>query len=199
MTHSFKPEQAIESYVKSHELSFRDTFLPGQIQILAKIAEMIANALKGGHKILLCGNGGSGADAQHIPAEFTGRVRIERRGLPAISLTTDTSAITAIGNDYSFEQIFARQVEALGQKGDVLIAISTSGNSKNVIGAAKLSKSKGITVIGFTGKSGGQLKNLVDINFSAAADSAAFIQEMHITALHAICDVTDQLLFPQVS
>lgn len=196
MTADQRTGHIIESYIKQHEETFRESFsLPVQIQTLKKISDTIAQAIRAGNKLLLCGNGGSAADAQHIAAEFTGRFKNERPGLPAISLTTDTSALTAIGNDYSFDVVFSRQIEALGRKGDVLIAISTSGNSKNVLEAAKKAKSKEMSVIGFTGKSGGSLKNMADINFCADADSACLIQEIHITALHAICDAIDQINF----
>ena len=124
-------------------------------------AESIISAFKSGHKLFFCGNGGSAADSQHIAAEFVGRFQKERKAWPAIALTTDTSALTALGNDYTFDIVFSRQLQALGQKGDVLIAISTSGNSKNVLEAVKQAKAMGITTIGVTGGKGGQLAGLV--------------------------------------
>ncbi len=169
---------------------------PAQVEVLEKIAEVMIAALRSGHKLLLCGNGGSAADSQHIAAEFIGRFKRERQSLAAIALTTDTSILTAIGNDYSYEQIFSRQVEGLGAKGDILIALSTSGNSKNVLEAVKAAKARGIFTVGFTGLGGGALKSSVDLCFQAQADYTPHIQEVHITALHALSEVVeDQVVF----
>jgi D-sedoheptulose 7-phosphate isomerase len=188
--------QNFNSILEGHKTAFEATFVPFNIKILEQISEKMAQAFQRGNKILLCGNGGSAADAQHIAAEFIGRFRRERKSLPAIALTTDTSILTAIANDYSYETIFSRQIEGLGQKGDVLIAISTSGNSKNVIYAAQKARELEITVIGFTGKSGGELKKHTDLNFSAQSDKTPHIQEMHTTALHAVSEAVEQILFP---
>lgn len=165
------------------------------MDILEKISREIIVAFKAGHKMLLCGNGGSAADAQHIAAEFIGRFKRERRSLPAIALTTDTSILTALANDYDYSKVFSRQVEGLGQKGDVLIAISTSGNSVNVLEAVKQAKSQGLVTIGFTGITGGKLKDQTDICFCAQSKKTPNIQEMHIAALHAISEVVEDVFF----
>ncbi len=157
-------------------------------------AVAIADALKNGHKVLLFGNGGSAADCQHIAAEFVNRFQMERPPLAAIALTTDTSVITSIGNDYTFDEVFAKQVAALGKQGDIAIAISTSGNSPNVIRATQKAKSMGITIIGFSGD-GGRLKTLCDIPYCVAADSTARIQEVHILLAHILCDLAERILF----
>jgi D-sedoheptulose 7-phosphate isomerase len=141
-----------------------------------------------GGKILLCGNGGSASDCQHIAAEMTGRFVNDRRPLPAIALTTDTSALTAIANDYGYAQVFSRQLEALANAGDTLIAISTSGNSENVIGAVNLAKSQALRVIGLLGRDGGRLKELCDISIVVPSDSTPRIQEAHILIGHTICE-----------
>lgn len=154
----------------------------------------IIEALRDGHKLLLCGNGGSAADAQHIAAELTGRYLVERRGLPAIALTTDSSALTAISNDYGFEQVFARQVQALAHSGDVLLGISTSGNSANVIAAVKMARTMGVTSIGLLGHDGGQLGQLVDIPLIIPSPATPHIQELHIMLGHLLCGLVDQAL-----
>lgn len=142
-------------------------------------------------KVIIFGNGGSAADSQHFAAELVGRYKIERRSLPAIALTTDTSILTAIGNDYSFDDVFTRQCESLVNKGDIVIAISTSGNSKNVINAIKSSKKKDAKVIGFTGEDGGELKKIVDMCINIPSDSTPRIQEGHRVIMHIICDLID--------
>ena len=162
-------------------------------QIIAA-AEAIIEAFKSGHKLFFCGNGGSAADSQHIAAEFVGRFQKERKAWPAIALTTDTSALTALGNDYTFDIVFSRQLQALGQKGDVLIAISTSGNSKNVLEAVKQAKLLGITSIGVTGGNGGQLAGLSDIAIIAASSKTARIQESHLVIFHTICELVENTL-----
>ena len=184
--------QNIASILEEHERGFAATFVPEKIKLLEQISEQIAQAFQQGNKILLCGNGGSAADAQHIAAEFIGRFKRERKSLPAIALTTDSSVLTALANDFSYETVFSRQVEGLGTKGDILIAISTSGNSKNVIQAAEKAKELGLIVIGFTGRTGGELKKHAHLNFSVACDETPHIQEMHTTALHAISEAVEQ-------
>jgi D-sedoheptulose 7-phosphate isomerase len=159
---------------------------------IEKAGAMVLGALKRGKKVLLAGNGGSASDAQHIAGELVGRFERERRGLPAIALTTDSSILTAVGNDYSFEEIFARQIEALGVEGDIFIAISTSGNSPNVVEGAKRAKELGLKVITFTGKKGGKLKKLGDINLMVPSDKTPRIQEMHILIGHIICSIVDR-------
>jgi D-sedoheptulose 7-phosphate isomerase len=161
---------------------------------IADIAEVIVESLSNGGKLLLCGNGGSAADAQHIAAEFICRFVRNRQALPAIALTTDTSIITAAGNDFSFDEVFSRQVDALGTPGDVLLAISTSGNSPNVIKAVESAKRNRVTVIGFTGESGGKLRDICDICLCVPSTVTARIQEVHITAAHAICSIAEKRL-----
>ena len=152
---------------------------------------LILNTVSSGNKVLICGNGGSAADAQHIAAEFVGRYETEMRALPAIALTTDTSALTALANDYSFERIFARQVEALAVEGDLLIAISTSGNSPNVIAAVMEARRKGCTVVGMTGAAGKKLASLCDACLMVPSTRTARIQEGHITVAHIWCEMVD--------
>jgi len=155
------------------------------------VAEIIIEALKKGNKIIIFGNGGSAADAQHFAAELTGRYKCERKGLPAIALTTDTSALTAIGNDYGYERVFDRQVEALANTKDVLVGISTSGNSKNVINAFKVGKELNCKIVGLSGKGGGAMNEFCDINIVIPSDNTPRIQEMHILIIHTICQLID--------
>jgi D-sedoheptulose 7-phosphate isomerase len=169
-------------------------FIEENEEDLKKSIEIIENALKNGNKLLICGNGGSAADAQHFAAEIVGRFKLERDGLPAIALTTDTSILTAIGNDYGFEKIFERQIEALGKKGDVLIGISTSGNSENVIRAVNKAKEMGIYTIGLLGKGGGKLKDIVDLALVVPSNDTARIQECHLTIYHVICEEVEKKL-----
>jgi len=159
--------------------------------VILTIAEKLLACLKSGGKILLCGNGGSAADAQHVAAEIVGRYTRERKGWPAIALTTDTSILTAIGNDYGYERIFQRQVEALARPEDVLVGISTSGNSPSILLAIEEAKRCGAETIGFTGGSGGKLKSVCDLCFLAPALKTANIQELHIVTWHAICDIIE--------
>ena len=166
------------------------------IESSSKLIEIAANicidSLKKGNKILIFGNGGSAADAQHIAAELVGRYKTERKGLSAIALTTDTSTITSIANDYSYLNVFARQVEALANKGDVLIGISTGGASANVISALKLANDLGCKTIGLSGKGGGEFNSLCDVNIIAPSEDTPRIQEMHIVVGHTICHLIDQ-------
>ncbi|MCH9813651.1 MAG: D-sedoheptulose 7-phosphate isomerase [Epsilonproteobacteria bacterium] len=155
---------------------------------------LATDTLAHGNKVLLCGNGGSAADAQHIAAELTGRYKTERRGLPGIALTTDTSALTAIGNDYGYDRVFDRQLEALANKGDLLIGISTSGNSQNVNNALTLAKALGCRTVGFSGKGGGDMNDLCDVNIVVPSDDTPRIQEMHILIGHIICQSIDDVL-----
>lgn len=158
---------------------------------LEEASKLIVNTLKNGNKILLCGNGGSAADAQHIAAELTGRYKTERRGLPGIALTTDTSALTAIGNDYGYDRVFDRQVEALANNGDLLIGISTSGNSGNVISALKLAKELGCATIGLSGRDGGEMNKVCNVNLVVPSNDTPRIQEMHILFGHTLCQIVD--------
>ena len=154
-------------------------------------SKLCVDTLKQGNKILICGNGGSAADAQHFAAELTGRYKTERRGLPAIALTTDTSALTAIGNDYGYDKIFDRQVESLAIKGDLVIGISTSGNSENVVKALSLAKELDCKTIGLTGKTGGTMNEVSDVSVVIPSNDTARIQEMHILIIHIICQIID--------
>lgn len=180
---------------EEHKKVCEKTFDQLHCEVLEQIVREILKAFKSGNKLLICGNGGSAADSQHIAAEFIGRFNRERRSLPAVALTTDTSILTAIGNDYGYEKTFSRQVEGLGVKGDVLIAISTSGNSKNVLEAVRAAKEKSIVTIALTGETGGQLGSLADITFKAASQKTPHIQEMHITVLHAVSEIVENTLF----
>ncbi|KEO81015.1 D-sedoheptulose-7-phosphate isomerase [Tumebacillus flagellatus] len=159
-----------------------------------RAAEQMAQSLREGGKLLFCGNGGSAADAQHLAAEFVVRFTYDRRPLAAMSLTTDTSILTAAGNDYSFAQIFSRQVRALGGPGDVLVAISTSGNSDNVVEAAHAAKELGMTVISLTGVPGGRLAEVSDVLLNVPSSVTARIQEIHITIGHIWCDLVQEML-----
>ncbi|HOW61547.1 MAG TPA: phosphoheptose isomerase [Candidatus Contendobacter sp.] len=167
---------------------------------IVQAAELLAERLRQGYKILVCGNGGSAADAQHFAAELVNRFEIERPGLAAIALTTDSSALTSIANDYAFDQIFARQVCALGRPGDVLLAISTSGNSPNVLAALAAAREQGLATVALTGRDGGRMAGQLgegDIELRAAAAATARIQEVHILLIHCLCDLVDHQLFSE--
>ena len=159
-----------------------------------KIADVSVSALRSGNKLLLAGNGGSAGDAQHIAAEIVGRYKKERPAYAAVALTTDTSALTAIGNDYGFEQIFARQVEGLGRRGDILLAFSTSGRSPNILAALKTARQQGLVTVGFTGAKGASMAAFCDHLLIAPSDDTAVIQQIHLTFGHGICDVIEQKL-----
>ena len=175
-------------------LNTKQHFITGHAVQLENAASMMARALQNGGKIMTCGNGGSAADAQHIAAEFVNRFQMERPPLASLALTTDSSVLTSIGNDYSFDEIFSKQIRALGKKGDMVICITTSGNSPNVIEAAKMAKKMGICVIGMSGN-GGRLKEMAEIAFCVDSPVTARIQESHITAAHILCDLTERILF----
>jgi D-sedoheptulose 7-phosphate isomerase len=168
---------------------------PEMPPLLDRIANACITALKGGKKVLLCGNGGSAADAQHLAGELVSRFAYDRPGLPAFALTTDTSVMTAIGNDYGYEHIFARQIAAVGSTGDVLIAISTSGRSPNILAALRMAREKGITTIGFTGRKGGEMPILCDLVYRVPSDETPKIQEGHIVVGHIVCGVIERALF----
>jgi D-sedoheptulose 7-phosphate isomerase len=163
--------------------------------VISGLARRLIETFKIGNKLLLMGNGGSAGDAQHFAGEIVSRFRMERPALPAIALSTDTSIITAIGNDYGFERIFSRQVEALAAPGDAVIGISTSGNSKNVLKALEVARQAGCTTIGFLGNDGGAIKGLCDIALVIPSNDTPRIQEAHITIIHIICDLVEQGLF----
>ena len=181
-----------ESLLESAELkrTVAETMADG----IEKAIDAIGDALKLRRKVLLMGNGGSAADAQHIAGELVGRFKKERKAIPAISLSTDTSILTAIGNDYGFEKVFERQIEALGEKGDVVIGISTSGNSENVYRAMKLAKEIGLITIGFLGNDGGKIKGLSDIALIVPSKNTPRIQETHITIGHIICEGVERII-----
>jgi D-sedoheptulose 7-phosphate isomerase len=162
---------------------------------VVEAGRITAEAMKSGHKLLVCGNGGSAADAQHLVAEFVARLTIDRPALRAIALTTDSSILTAVGNDHSFDHIFERQVEALGQPGDVLLAISTSGNSKNCIKALKLARTLGLHTVAYTGNDGGVMKPLADINVIIPSDTTMNIQESHLALEHIFCMLVERFYF----
>ncbi len=165
---------------------------------IASAADLMTSTLRAGAKILSCGNGGSAGDAQHFSAELLNRFEIERPGLAAISLTTDSSTLTAIANDYSYKEIFSKQVMALGNKADCLLAISTSGNSENVVAAIQAAHEKGLSVVGLTGRDGGTIGrelNDGDIEIRVPDERTARIQEVHLVVIHCLCDVIDQALF----
>jgi D-sedoheptulose 7-phosphate isomerase len=180
----------------SESIAAKQLFLQENEQTLVRVIDTVVQALQRGKKLLLFGNGGSAADAQHIAAEFVNRYLIERPPLPALALTTDSSALTSIANDYGLEDIFAKQIQALGNAGDVAIAISTSGNSPNVLRALEVCRASGIHTVGLTGGSGGAMVSLVDHLLCVSATSVTpRIQETHILVGHVICEIVDQRLF----
>ena len=177
--------------IEAHEEAIRDlkkTCIPA----IQSIAGICIDAVRNGHKILFCGNGGSAADSQHLAAEFVGRFVKERKGLPAIALTTDTSILTAVGNDYGYDDVFRRQIEALGNRDDVIIGISTSGNSSNVVKAFEQAKQQGLHVIAFTGAKASKMSELADITLQVPALITARVQECHILVGHMICEYVDE-------
>ena len=181
--------------IVAESIRVKQMFIEENAELAVKGAERIAKSLASGHKVLIFGNGGSAADAQHIAAEFVNRFQIERPPLAAMALTTDTSVITSIGNDYHFDDIFAKQIRALGKPDDIAVCISTSGNSKNVIHAVEAAKEIGIFTIALTGR-GGKLAHSADMVFSVKSDVTARIQETHITLGHIFCELVDRILFP---
>ena len=166
-----------------------------QSELIANISSLLIAAFRSGHKLFLFGNGGSASDAEHIATELSGRFKLERPSLPALSLTANTSTLTAIANDYGFEMLFSRQLEGLATTGDVVIGISTSGNSPNVINGLKFAKSIGATTIAMTGKSGGRLKEIADFCLCISSDDTPRIQEAHILIGHILCDLVEKDLF----
>lgn len=174
-------KQVSENFIKLEDKS----------DIIDKIAEIWIEALKNGNKIIFCGNGGSAADSQHLAAELMGRYKIDRCPMPALSLTVDTSALTAIGNDYGYDKVFSRPLKGIGCKGDVLVGISTSGNSKNILDAYLVAKEIGIKTVAFTGASGGEMIKLADITLNVPSDTTNNIQEMHIASGHIICGIVE--------
>ncbi|MGE0355632.1 MAG: phosphoheptose isomerase [Burkholderiales bacterium] len=188
------------AHVRSHfqdAIALKQRMSESLAPAIARAGEALAAALGGGARVLACGNGGSAADCQHFCAELVGRFERERPGLAAIALTVDSSALTAIANDYSYDAVFARQVEALGREGDFLVAISTSGNSANVIAAMKAARARGMAIIALTGREGGAMAAMLgarDHHLNVAHPRTMRIQEVHILALHCLCDTVDNVL-----
>jgi D-sedoheptulose 7-phosphate isomerase len=176
----------------------RENFFRDNADRIAEIARIVSVSLARGGKVLFCGNGGSAADAQHLAAEFVNRFMLERPPLPALALTTDTSLLTAISNDYHFDQVFEKQVQALGRESDVLVGISTSGNSPNVLQALKAAREKRIITVGFTGQNGGEMAALCDHLITVPDETTALVQEVHIAAGHMLCRLVDYYLFEAV-
>jgi D-sedoheptulose 7-phosphate isomerase len=189
--------QLIEQFV-SESLRVKAQFFQENKDIIAFTAETLAHALRNGRKILFFGNGGSAADAQHLTAELVGRFGPDRAPLAAIALSTDTSILTALANDYGYESVFARQIEALGQAGDAAIAISTSGNSANILAGIDAARSRGLFTVGFTGETGGKMKDRVEVLFRVPSRQTPRIQETHILLGHVLCDLIDRELFPEI-
>lgn len=185
-------KQIIEEIQAS--IAVKQAVMEQNVETINRIIEIARESLQTGHKLLLFGNGGSAADSQHIAAEFVSRFVMERQALPAIALTVDTSILTATGNDYHFDRVFARQIEALGQAGDVAWGISTSGNSPNVLKGMEEARRKGLKTIAFTGETGGKLKDAVDICLMVPSRNTARIQESHIMAAHIICGAVEREL-----
>ncbi len=182
----------ISSLIDEHEVALKE--LRGKAPEIARLRDVLVDLIKRDGLLMLCGNGGSAADSIHWAGEWRGRFKHDRRPLRAEALTTDISTMTAIGNDFGFEKLFSRQVEAVGRKGDVLVALSTSGNSENIIQAIEAAKKVGITTVGFGGKDGGRMGKLVDIPFIINSSATARIQEMHELTMHILCELVDQWL-----
>jgi len=180
------------SFRRSAEVKLR--FVDTHREVIFEVGKLMSEALKRGNKILLFGNGGSAADAQHIAAEIVGRFKKERKGLPAIALTTDSSILTAVSNDYGFESVFERQIEALCGKGDVVVGITTSGNSENVLRAIRKAESLGAVTVAFTGGSGGKVAEIARYVFVVPSEETPRIQECHITLGHVLCEIIEELL-----
>jgi len=183
----------------ANSASVKQQFAREHLDRIVQVARLIATAFRDGHKVLLFGNGGSATDAAHIAAEFVGRYKRERTPLPAIALATDIAAITSIANDYGYDELFARQVRAHGQKGDIAIAISTSGNSPNVLKGVAAARECGLMTIAWTGATGGKLAELVDYPFLVPSTVTARIQESHITLGHVLCELVEEQLLAKTS
>ena len=179
-------EAAFSDAIRLHDRAMRQ-----DAGALAAIADAVARAMAAGGKVLACGNGGSAADSQHFAAELVGRFTRERRALPALALTTDTSILTAVGNDYGYERVFARQVEAFGRPGDILMGISTSGRSKNVLAAFAAARDRQMTTVALTGSDGGPIGAAADLHLNVPSSSSARVQEVHRTVLHVICELVE--------
>lgn len=186
------PHETLKSMLASIETKLRIASDKEFLLELERVGGRIITALKLGRKVLIAGNGGSAADAQHFAAELAGKFIRERKGLPAIALTTNSSIVTAIGNDFGYEYVFSRQVEGLGRQGDIFVGISTSGNSKNIIRAMEAAKKMSITTVGLSGNNGGRMKDLCDLNLVVPSQSTQYIQEAHIMIIHEVCSLIDE-------
>jgi D-sedoheptulose 7-phosphate isomerase len=180
-------------------LRVKGDFIRKNISALIHLAEDISWAFKNHRKLMICGNGGSAADAQHFAAEFVNRFQMERRPLPALALTTDSSIITSVANDYRYEEVFSKQIQALGVEGDILLAISTSGKSGNILSAIRTAREKGLYTVGLTGGDGGDMVKLVDLALVVESDRTPRVQEAHVLAGHLICELVDHILFQKDS
>jgi D-sedoheptulose 7-phosphate isomerase len=185
-------ESALVSQLFADTIALHERVRRGSVQPVVDAAAAIVETLEKGGKVLLFGNGGSAADAQHVAAELVGRFERKRQALAAIALSTDTSVLTAVGNDEGYDRVFARQIEALGRDGDVAVAITTSGRSPNVVQALEAGRKRGLRTIGVTGRDGGAVARLVDIHLNVPSDSTPRVQEVHRTLLHAICDLVER-------
>lgn len=186
-------ERIKEAFAES--IAVKQALSEEDLAVLLEMSKLTVEALQKGRKVIFMGNGGSAADAQHLVAELVSRFRLEREGMPAIALTVNTSILTAIGNDYGFEYVFERQVAAIAQSGDIVVGLSTSGNSPNVLRAIEKARTMGCLTFGFTGRSGGQMPHAVDLCFSAPSDDTPRIQEVHITAGHILCELVEAEMF----
>lgn len=182
-------------WLKERLESLAEAFNPEYCQAIDQVSNILANSFQGGHTLLICGNGGSAADAQHIAAEFVGRFHFDRPGLPAIALGTNPATLTAWSNDHEFETIFARQVQSFGKPGDLLWVLSTSGRSRNIIHALKSAKEKGLVTIGMVGNNGGMMSSLIDYPLFVAETNTPYVQEIHLITYHRICEQVEAILF----
>lgn len=188
-----KIQDIIRSSIDTKEKIINDPIL---LDTISKVVEKVTAAFESGHRVYFCGNGGSAADAQHLAAEFSGRFYTDRKALPAEALHCNSSYLTAVGNDYGYDLVFARLIEGIGQKGDVLIGLSTSGNSPNILKAFEVAAKNGLTTIGFTGSTGGKMKPLSHFLINVPSDDTPRIQESHITIGHIICQLVEEAIFP---
>ncbi len=188
------PRLAAIDRIYSETIRLHDAARRGSQADVLRVVDLLASAFRHGRRVLVFGNGGSASDAQHVAAEFVGRFQKERRAVAAIALTTDTSILTAIGNDDAFDRVFARQIEALGESGDVAIGITTSGGSKNVVAALTVAKDRGLTAVAVTGCDGGEAGRIADVHLNVPDRSTARVQEVHRTLLHVICELVEETL-----
>jgi D-sedoheptulose 7-phosphate isomerase len=191
-------ERALEKIITTglkEAVSVKEDFIEKNASKLTQLAEHVSDAFRNGRKLLICGNGGSAADAQHLAAEFVNRFLLERPPLPALALSTDTSIITSVANDYTYEEVFSKQIRALGVAGDILLAISTSGRSGNLLSAVWAARERGIYTVGFLGGDGGEMLGLVDLALVVESRHTARVQEVHILAEHLLCEMVEHILF----